>query len=210
MHKILRLPYRCLQRVMVLEGVVVLCTGTDSCGQPSGGEPEARQLTRAEVAAFIERGEAPYCDTLLPLFDGERAHCFGVVRGDALQSFAWLHRGSAPAELNQGRSPKTATAVALEESAAFVFHAYTRPEARGQLLLQEVLRRAAGELQETHGVTDFVTTTELVNDSARAAFRRAEFEEIGSYWRYGVGRFIGGCYPRPTGPVLGYGPDAAV
>lgn len=203
--KVLRLPYRCLQRVMVLEAVAVLVAKSEDVISSIDTTNNARALNVGELKDFIERNEAPHCEHLIGHLTNERTTCYGITEAERLLSFAWVHHGSPPAELNQGRHPATATSLQLESDAAFVFHAYTSPSFRGKQLLTKVLSRAAQSLYERNGVSSLVTTTEVVNDAARSAFRHSGFKEVGTYWRFGIGNRVGGRFPKPSSPINGYG-----
>jgi hypothetical protein len=206
-HKVLRPLYRLLQRIFVLEAVAVMTARTAevSVHRITAADLEALVLTHGQLQHFMQRGEAPYCESLCERLGDPRLTCVGVVAGGHLLSFAWFHQGCAEAAMNYGRTPATATPILLTPDAAFVFHAYTAPQARGQRLLTAVLAHAATWLVETHDVKALVTTTETVNDAARAAFRRASFIDAGTYWRYGLGKRVFGWYPRPQAPIVAYG-----
>lgn len=200
-----RLCYRVMQRVMVLEGVAVLVGDTAVIGGSSGRGDRVRSLDRSDLDRFIGVEQAPYCQSLAERLSDERLHCYGVIEEAGLASFCWFHRGGADASMNEGYCPATGTAIELTEDAAFVLHAYTAPEARGRRLLPQVLSVAARELDEQFGVSHLVGTTELTNDAAIAAFRRAGFDHTASYWRIGAGRWAAGWYPCPVPPVVRYG-----
>lgn len=203
--RVLRLPYRCLQRVMVLEAVAVLVAKSEDVISSIDSTNNVRALEAGELKEFIERNEAPHCEQLIGYLANERTACYGITEAEHLLSFAWVYHGSPPAEMNQGRHPATATSLQLENDAAFVFHAYTSPTSRGKQLLTKVLSQAAQSLYERNGVSSLVTTTEVVNDAARSAFRRSGFKEIGTYWRFGIGKWVRGRFPKPSSPINGYG-----
>ncbi len=203
-----RLPYRALQKLIVLEGVRTLVAPVDHLAavptKPGVAPAELVQLDPATLVQYIAQDEAPNCEPFARRLDEPRLHCFGAIAEKSLVAFLWLHEGSAEAEMNCGYHPGTATPIALVPSAAFVFHVYTAPSARGQGRMGAVLGHAARTLQAERGIESFVTTTEIINRAARAGLTKVGFEERGIYWRFGLGRKTGGWYPRPTSPILGF------
>lgn len=199
-----RLLYRGLQKLAVLEIARTLTASTDQLSTGTEGGLVAR-LDRARVLGFFERGDAPSCEAFARRLDEPRLHCFGAIDAGRLLSFAWVHEGSAEAGMNFGYHPGTATAMRLTPDAAFVFHLHTAREARGRGLASAVLRHAAAALRAERGVRSLVTTTEMVNDAARLALKRAGFEDRGCYWRFGFGSWATGWYPPPSGPIVGFG-----
>ncbi len=210
LSKLVYISYRCLQRLIVLEGVALMVADTATVSASRKPSGQARSLSVDELKRFIELGDAPYCENLVDRLSDDRLYCFGVESDNHLLSFAWFHIGSAEADMNYGRCKATATAIQLEPEAAFVFHAYTALQSRGKRLMAEVLAEAARYLKHKNGVEQFVATTELVNKAARYSFARAAFVEAGSYWRFGLGRCVGGKYPMPASPILGYEPGSKV
>lgn len=201
----LRFCYRVLQHVMVIEGVAVLVGDTAAIVGYGGRGATVRSLDCDDLDRFIAAGHAPHCQSLVERLYDERLHCYGSIDNDQLTSFCWFHRGGADASMNEGYCPATGTAIELTEDAAFVLHAYTAPQARGRGLLPQVLSAAARDLKGRFGLSHLVGTTELTNDAAIAAFRRAGFDLTTSYWRIGIGRWAAGWYPRPVPPVVRYG-----
>lgn len=198
--------YRALQRFMVLEGVAVVVGDAETIGVSRDSTGQVQSLDSADIERFIAEGQAPYCQSLVERLSDELLHCFGSIHDGKLISFCWFHIGGADAWMNEGYCPATGTAIRLIQNAAFVFHAYTAPEARGRRHLSQVLSAAAQELNEHFGVSHLVGTTELTNTAALAAFRRTGFDHSASYWRVGMGPWAAGWYPKPRLPVLRYGP----
>lgn len=203
--QMLRPPYTILQRIMVLEGVSVMVAKTDGSVNSEPHELGAARLSRPQLQRYSQQGEAPHCEALLESMEDQQLFCFGVESKGKLLSFSWFHIGSASADMNYGRTRATATALELEPSTAFVFHAYTAEEARGRRLLTRVLEHAGVWLRQHRCVTHLVATTELINDSARRAFANAGFQHADSYWRFGFGSRIGARYPAAKSPVIRYG-----
>jgi len=168
----------------------------------------AMLISPKRLQAAIECGDVPFCEQLAERMHDDRLWCFGVVAEDRLLSFAWFHIGRAEAQMNCGQQAATATALELNADSAFVFHAYTHPDARGQRLLGDVLTRGAAWLAEHQGVRRLVGTTDLLNTAARNAFAHAGFRQHGAYWRFGLGPWAAGWYPAPETPILAYGPAA--
>lgn len=201
----LRFVYRVLQRIFVLEGVAVLVGETLGIASPSERTQEVLTISQEQMRRFVTEGQAPYCDALVDRLDNRQLWCFGIVEDARLVSFAWFFLGSAEAEMNQGYCPATATEIRLTDDAAFVFNAYTARWCRGRGLMSALLRSAAATLREHAGANQLVGTTELVNRAALSAFGNAGIKKRAAYWRFGVGPWSAGWYPRPQLPVLGYG-----
>lgn len=123
-NSLIRLAYRCLQRVMVLERVTVMVAETNRMTLASG-DSRVERLQKKRLAEFLAQGDAPYCDELIEQLADPRLSCFGVVNGGRLQSFSWLFCGSADADMNYGYCQATATPIELAGHTAFVFHSYT-------------------------------------------------------------------------------------
>lgn len=201
----LRFVYRVLQRFFVLEGVAVLVGDTTGAAPPVERTADVRTVSQEEIKRFIANGQAPYCDELVDRLDNRQLWCFGVVEDDRLVSFAWFYLGSAEAEMNQGYCPATATAIRLTNDAAFVFHAYTAATCRGRGLMTTLLRHAGPTLRHRANVGYLVGTTELVNHAALSAFANAGVCRQAAYWRYGLGSWAAGWYPKPQLPIVEYG-----
>lgn len=200
-----RLPYKALQKLVVVEGVHTLVADGGrlaAAPRPVG----AVELRRPEVEFYLRQGQAPGCEALARRLDEPTMHAFGCIdSGGTLTSFAWLHEGYAEPRMNHGYHLGTATGVRLADDAAFVFHVYTHPAYRGRGLVRAVLGKAAETLAKTRGIRRFATTTEIVNDAAFTALTRLGFEPAGVYWRFGVGTRVGGWYPRATPPIVRFG-----
>ncbi|QDS99253.1 GNAT family N-acetyltransferase [Adhaeretor mobilis] len=205
LQRIFRFGYRCLQRLIVLEGVSVLVGHVEQVSKITASDKKARMLSLESLQEHILNSEAPYCQTLVARIEERNLSCFGVESGGHLLSFAWFHLGSAEAGMNYGRDSSTATPILLQDNATFVFHAYTSSDARGKGLMSKVLGCAADSLRKSDGIKYLVATTEIVNDSAQSAFHRAGFNKAATYWRFGIGRWVVGKYPKPTGPILAFG-----
>ncbi len=205
---LLRIAYKSLQRLMVLEGISVMVADAMQSAKSLSYDNRAGLILPETLHSAIARGDAPYCEGLADRILDDRLWCFGAVVDGRLQSFAWFHIGGADADMNYGRQAATATALKLTPNSAFVFHAYTTPAARGQRLLGDVLTQAADWLTKHRGVRHLVATTELVNTSARSAFAQAGYLHQDAYWRYGLGLWAAGWYPAPQQPILAYGEAA--
>lgn len=116
--KFFQLPYRCLQRVMVFEGVKVLVAQSCDAISSTDSSNNVRRLSARRIQSFVERGEAPYCEQLISYLSSERVVCFGYEEDNHLLSFVWVHLGSPPAELNQGRHPAMLDAVDADAGVA--------------------------------------------------------------------------------------------
>lgn len=200
----LRLIYRFLQRVIVLERVCVLSAPVQNLTEQLQSSNRAQLLSQPMLRQLVQDNEVPHCKDLVEQMGDPRMHCIGVIQDECLKSFAWLYVGTAKAEMNYGDDLRTATALSLTPDSAFVFHAYTSVDARGKRLMTQVLTRAAETLNQERDIQHLVTTTEWTNSSARVAFQNAGFTELGFYWRCELGPWNFGIYPRPKGPVTGY------
>lgn len=201
----LRLPYRLLQRVVPFEAVRVLVL--DSNAVRSNLEVAGhtiRLLSSSEARAFAGTGQLLYSDELLPRLTDERMWCVGAESEAGLCAFAWLYEGLAERDMNVGYHPATATEIQLSSDAAFVFNVYTAPESRGQGLMSAMLTHVAQELNSSRDVRWLATTTEVTNDAARAGFCKSGFDEVGKYFRFGIGRHTWGWYPKPEVPIQGF------
>jgi GNAT superfamily N-acetyltransferase len=200
----LRFSYRILQKLAVFE-VARTFTVDTACLSAGSQQAEVIALDQESLALYLERGEAPGCEPFIERLSEQGLHAFGAIVDGELASFAWLHEGLAEAGMNYGYHPGTATAIHLADDAAFVFHIYTAPQFRGRGLMGAVLRGAASRLLAERGVRTLVTTTETINDAARAGFARLGFEDCGAYCRFGLPRWTTGWYPRPAAPILAFG-----
>lgn len=200
----LRFIYRCMQRVIAIERVCVLSASTYIVTEKMQCSTQAKVLSQTVMNRFIQQADAPHCEPLLDQMLDPQLCCVGVIQAERLQSFAWFYIGTAKAEINYGKDSRTATALSLAPDSAFVFHAYTAANARGNRLMKQVLSEAAQVLHRDHGIQQLVTTTEWTNSSARRAFRIAGFKEEGFYWRCKLGPWNFGIYPQPRSPILGF------
>lgn len=199
-----QLAYRALQKLAVFE---VARTLTADTAILATGEQrsEVVRLDKQTLQGFLDQNQAPGCEPFLERLDEPNLHAFGAILHGRLVSFAWLHEGSAEAGMNYGYHPGTATAIRLTDDAAFVFHLYTAPEARGQGWMRSVIWKAAKELLQNRSIRSFVTTTETINQPARRALENAGFIDRGAYCRLGVGEWCSGWYPRTSEPIVGFG-----
>ncbi len=198
-----RLPYRALQKLVLLEGTRTMVAPIDRLATKE--KPGMTRLDPKSLAQHMAQGEAPYCESLVGRMNEPKLHCFGAVADKSLVAFAWIYEGSADSEMNYGYHRDTATPIELAPNTAFVFNIYTAPDSRGQGWMGALLSHAARVLEAEQGIESFVTTTEVINRAAKASLTKIGFEERGIYWRYGLGNKIGGRYPKPTVPILAFG-----
>lgn len=204
-RRILRLPYRLLQRVVPFEAarLLVLDSNTVRSSAEVGGYT-IRVLSTSEASEYAASGQLLFSEELIPRLIEHRMWCVGAESEAGLCAFAWFYEGLAEKGMNVGYHPATATEIQLSSNAAFVFNVYTAPDSRGQGLMPAMLSCAALELYRTRDVGWLVTTTEVTNAAALAGFRKSGFHEQGVYLRFGIGAHSWGWYPKLREPVEGF------
>lgn len=134
----------------------------------------------------------------------ERMHagrdlCYAAFSQERLGAYIWLALGSIEAEHNRGRSPQSGVAISFPSDAAFVYKAFTRPEARGHRLYPAILAGALDVL-ESRGVARLITTADWTNQAALNSCSRIGFQDLGAIVRFACGpaacTFKPGCAQR--------------